>query len=222
MRQLRGCRCRLGSTVGTAKSRHFKIVDQKKKQSAGFGAALTAASGRATMSVICPRGSMSLLSSPDKRNARAATHAAHHPLVFLLQRSLLHALIDRDPPSPTRGWPRSSREINSADHTVSGARRDSRGDLAAQTLQAMQRFCAGFRHLDALGDEMFLEEIEMCLALVELLRRQHRREHGHFGSKLHVHQRLDHGVSYEFMAIDAAIHYEAGRDNRGVAPRLGQ
>jgi hypothetical protein len=32
-----------------------------------------------------------------------------------------------------------------------------------------------------------------------LLRRQHGREHRHFGAQLHIHQRLDHGVGDEFM-----------------------
>jgi hypothetical protein len=90
MSQLRGCGCRLGSTVGTAKAA-IQNNDKKKKQSAGFGAALTAASGRATMSVICPNGSMSLLPFPDKRNAPAARRVGIIPW-YLLQRSLLHAL----------------------------------------------------------------------------------------------------------------------------------
>ena len=37
-----------------------------------------------------------------------------------------------------------------------------------------------------------------------------------------VHQRLDHGVGDEFMAVDAAIDHEPCRDDRGVAPRLGE
>ena len=59
-------------------------------------------------------------------------------------------------------------------------------------------------------------------ALVELLRRQHRGEDRHFGAQLHVHQRLDHGVGDEFMAVDAAIDHEPRRHDRGIAPRLGE
>ena len=59
-------------------------------------------------------------------------------------------------------------------------------------------------------------------ALVELLRRQHRREYRHLGLQLHVHQRLDHGVGDEFVAVDAAVDHEARGHDRGVAPRLGE
>jgi len=97
---------------------------------------------------------------------------------------------------------------------------DPSRDLAAQPLQAEQRVGAGLGDLDALDREMLAEEIEMRLRLVELLRRQHRREHRHLGAKLHIHERLDHRVGDEFMAVDAAIDHEAGRDDRGVAPRL--
>src|SRR5690348_3214256 len=89
------------------------------------------------------------------------------------------------------------------------ARPDPRGDLAAQALEREQRVGAGLRHLDALGGKMLAEEIEMRLALVELLRRQHRGEYRHLGPELHIHQRLDHGVGDKLMAVDAAIDDEA-------------
>src|SRR5579871_432562 len=63
-----------------------------------------------------------------------------------------------------------------------GARDDARGDLAAQPLQGEQRVGTGLRNLDALDRKVPAEEIEMRLALVELLRRQHRGEYRHLGS----------------------------------------
>ena len=62
----------------------------------------------------------------------------------------------------------------------------------------------------------------MHFGLVELLRRQHGGEHRDLGAELHVHQRLDHGVGDEFVAIDATVNDKAGRDDRGVAPGLGE
>ncbi len=59
-------------------------------------------------------------------------------------------------------------------------------------------------------------------AFVEVLRRQHRGKHRHLGAQLHIHQRLDHGVGDELVAIDAAIDHEPGSDDRGVAPGLGE
>ena len=81
---------------------------------------------------------------------------------------------------------------------------------------------AGFGDLDTLDDEMLAEEIVVHGAVVELLRRQHRGEYRHLGLQLHVHQRLDHGVGDEFMAVDAAVDDETRRHDRGVAPRLGE
>src|SRR5713101_1766482 len=99
---------------------------------------------------------------------------------------------------------------------------DPRRDLTAQPLQAEQRVGAGFRDLDTLGRKMLAEEVELRGALVELLRRQHRGEHRHLGAQLHIHQRLDHGVGDEFMAVDAAIDHEPRRYDRGVTPGLGE
>src|SRR5437879_4970708 len=84
---------------------------------------------------------------------------------------------------------------------------DPRRDLAAQPLQTVQRAGAGFRDLNALDDEMFTEEIVMYGAVMELLRRQHRGEYRHLGLELHIHQRLDHGVGDEFVAVDTAVDH---------------
>src|ERR1700694_5457290 len=97
-----------------------------------------------------------------------------------------------------------------------------RRDLTAQPLQTEQRVGAGLRGLDALGGKVLAEELEMRGALVEMLRRQYRGEYRHFGAQLHIHQRLDHGVGDKFMAVDAAIDHEPGRDDRGVASGLGE
>src|SRR3954471_13297463 len=99
---------------------------------------------------------------------------------------------------------------------------DPRSYLSAQPFQAVQRVGAGFRDLNALDDEMLAEEVVMYGAVVELLRRQHGGEYRHLGLELYVHQRLDHGVGDEFVAVDAAIDDEAGGHDRGVAPRLGE
>src|SRR5258706_7707072 len=100
--------------------------------------------------------------------------------------------------------------------------RNPRRDLTAQPFQTEQRVGAGLRDLDALGRKMLAEELEMRRTLMELLWRQHRREYRHFGAQLHIHQRLDHGVRDKLMAVDAAIDHEPGRDDRGVAPGLGE
>src|SRR6266852_4669265 len=97
-----------------------------------------------------------------------------------------------------------------------------RRDLTAQPFQAEQRVGAGLRDLDPLGRKMLAEEFEMRRRLMELLRRQHRGEHRHLGAQLHIHQRLDHGVGDKFVPVDAAIDHETRRDDRGVAPGLGQ
>ena len=97
-----------------------------------------------------------------------------------------------------------------------------RRHLTAQPFQAVQRVGAGFRDFDAFGDKMLAEEVEMHGAFVELLRRQHRGEYRHLGAQLHIHQRLDHGVGDELMAVVAAIDHETRRHDRGVAPGLGQ
>ena len=99
---------------------------------------------------------------------------------------------------------------------------DPRRYLPPQPLQAEQRIGAGFRHLGALGSEMLAEEVEMRRGFVELLRRQHRREYRDLGAQLHIHQRLDHGIGDEFVAIDAAVDHEPGSDDGGIAPGLGQ
>ena len=100
--------------------------------------------------------------------------------------------------------------------------RNPRRDLTAQPFQTEQRVGAGLRDLDALGRKMLAEELEMRRALMELLWRQHRGEYRHFGAQLNIHQRLDHGVGNKFMTVDAAIDHEACRDDRGLAPGLGE
>src|ERR1700675_952224 len=94
---------------------------------------------------------------------------------------------------------------------------DPRGDLAAQPFEAEQRVGAGLRDLDALGGKVLAEEFEMRRAFVELLWRQHRRKDWDFGAQLHVHQRPDHGIRDVFV-----IDHEPRRDDRSVAPRLGE
>src|SRR6266404_8792504 len=56
-----------------------------------------------------------------------------------------------------------------------------RGHLSAQPFQAVQRVGAGFRDLDAFDDKVLAKEIVMHGAVMELLRRQHRREHRNLG-----------------------------------------
>src|SRR3954453_7431320 len=123
-------------------------------------------------------------------------------------------------------WTRDQQRTASALRRVWGTRaftlHNPRGDLAAQPLKAEQRVGARLRDLDALDGKMLAEEFEMRRALMELLWRQHGRENRNLRAKLHVHQRLDHGVGDKFMAIDAAIYHEPGCDNRGVAPRFRQ
>src|SRR6266702_1203871 len=97
-----------------------------------------------------------------------------------------------------------------------------RRDLAAQAFEAVQRLRTGCRDLDALDRKMPTEEIVVHFGLVELLRRQHGGEHRHFGAELHVHLRLDHGVGDELVAINTAVDDKARRDDRGVAPGLGE
>src|SRR6266849_10293646 len=100
--------------------------------------------------------------------------------------------------------------------------RNPRRDLTAQPFQTEQRVGAGLRYLAALGRKVLTEELEMRRTLMELLWRQHRGEYRHFGAQLHIHQRLDHGVGDKLMTVDAAIDHEPRRDDRGVAPGLGE
>ena len=69
---------------------------------------------------------------------------------------------------------------------------------------------------------MLVEELRVRRVLVEVLRRQHGREHRHLGVELHAHQGVDHGAGHELVPIDAAVDDEAGGDDRGVATGLRQ
>src|SRR5262249_11573070 len=49
-----------------------------------------------------------------------------------------------------------------------------------------------------------------------------RGDDGDFGIELHLHQRSDHGIRDEFVAIDATVHDEACRYDRRIAGGLRQ
>src|SRR3546814_7464146 len=57
---------------------------------------------------------------------------------------------------------------------------------------------------------------------MEVVRRQHRGQHGHIALHLHLHERADHGIGDEVVAIDAAVHHEGGADDGGVAAAARQ
>src|SRR6266446_2250501 len=118
--------------------------------------------------------------------------------------------------SRRRVYRRGGRNDNQAFEGLS-CLHNPRRDLAAQPLQTEQRVGAGLRDLDALGGKMLAEEIEMRRGFVELLRCQHRRKYRHFGAQLHIQQSPDHGFRDIFV-----IDHEPCRDDRGVAPGLGE
>ncbi len=50
-----------------------------------------------------------------------------------------------------------------------------------------------------------------------MMRREHDREHRHFGFQLNLHQAADHRLGDELVAVDATVHHQAGGDDAGVA-----
>src|SRR4029077_16085430 len=86
----------------------------------------------------------------------------------------------------------------------------------------VDRCGAGRRRLGALYDEMVVEELSVLVMLMKVLRRQDRRYDRHLGVELDAHQSLDDGVGDELVPVDAAIDDEAGGDDRGIVPALGE
>src|ERR1700730_5206517 len=71
-------------------------------------------------------------------------------------------------------------------------------------------------------DEMVVEELSVLVMLMNVLRRQDGRYDRHLGVELDAHQSLDDGVGDELVPVDAAIDDEAGGDDRGIVPALGE
>ncbi len=62
-------------------------------------------------------------------------------------------------------------------------------------------------------EEMLLVKLQVVVVLVEVARREHRRQHRHLRVQLHAHQAVDHGRRDELMAVDAAIDYQGAGDH---------
>eukprot|EP01136_Pigoraptor_vietnamica_P037904 Opistho-1_new@106522 len=75
-------------------------------------------------------------------------------------------------PSPVRG-------------STSGRR-----EQGIEPAQPGHRLQASLRRLGALDGEVAQEVLAVLGVLVEMVRREHGRDHGHAGVELHVHQRL--------------------------------
>ena len=88
---------------------------------------------------------------------------------------------------------------------------------AMQRPGLVQGIGAGLRRFLALVHEMFEEELLMFFPSMEVMRREHDREHRHFGFQLHLHQAADDRLGDELVAVDATIHHQAGGDDAGVA-----
>src|SRR5215472_2784320 len=103
-----------------------------------------------------------------------------------------------------------------------GQTRCLRDGSTAEQPHVLDRPRAGARGFAALHDEVIQEETLVLLVLVETLGRQHGGDHGYLGVELDPHQRGDHGIRHELVAIDATIDDEARRHDRHVPARLGQ
>ena len=79
-----------------------------------------------------------------------------------------------------------------------------------------QRLHAGARGLGALGDEMLAEEIAVGVVLVEVLGREHDREHRDAAVELHAHQAVDDGAGDELVPVDAAVDHQRAAHDGGV------
>lgn len=69
----------------------------------------------------------------------------------------------------------------------------------------------------AFDGEVLEEEAAVVVVLVEVLRCEYSGEDGYLGVELHSHQAGDHGIGYELMAVDAAVHHETCGGDGGVA-----
>src|SRR5690606_9182159 len=67
----------------------------------------------------------------------------------------------------------------------------------------------------ALFHKVMAEELHMIAMLMEVTRRQHGGEHGHFAVELHTHQTVDNCCRHKLVAINAAVD-DQGRCNHGV------
>src|SRR6266404_593644 len=81
---------------------------------------------------------------------------------------------------------------------------------------------AGDRGLHPFHYEMLGKKLSVLFVVVKALRCENCRYYRDLCFKLNAHQRTDHGLGYEFVSIDAAIHDKSGRDNSGVAATLGK
>src|ERR1700712_4368439 len=102
------------------------------------------------------------------------------------------------------------------------ARRFLRLTDTTHCTQLGQRVGAGLRCFLALVHEVLEEELLMLFASVEVMRGQDHREHRHFGFQLNLHQRTDHRLCDELMAIDPAIDHQTGSHDATVSTGVGQ
>src|SRR5262245_15467347 len=96
------------------------------------------------------------------------------------------------------------------------------GDQPARGIYVVHRPGASGGRFRTLDEEVLAKEALVLLVLMEALGGEHRRDDRHLGFDLHPHEAVDHGVGHELVAVDAAVDYEAGRDDRVVAARSGQ
>ena len=65
---------------------------------------------------------------------------------------------------------------------------------------------------------MAVEVFAVFRVLVEMVGREHRRQHGNAGLQLQGHQRVHHRSGDELVAVDTAVHHQGAAHHGGVTP----
>ena len=69
------------------------------------------------------------------------------------------------------------------------------------------------RSFAALHEEMLAEEAHVFLAVMEMMRREHRREYRRAGFELNLHQAIDDSLRDELMPINTAVDDQPRRND---------
>jgi hypothetical protein len=75
---------------------------------------------------------------------------------------------------------------------------------------------AGVRSFPPLDHKMILEEADMGLGFLEVMRCQNHRQDRHVGGELHFHDRIDHRCGDKIVPVDAAVDDEGTADDGGI------
>ena len=103
-----------------------------------------------------------------------------------------------------------------------GRRRGSGREQCVDARQTFHRPDAGIGGLGALDRKVAMEVFAVLHMLVEMVWREHGRQHRHAGFELQRHQRGDDSARDELVAVDAAVHHQRAADDGRIAARQRQ